>query len=231
MFSGSLKQMDLSAVLKLLSASHQTGALKLFDAQNGTAVATIFLQAGQLVHAEAAQYLGLDAVSICCHYDEEAFAFEENEVSAQQTLAAYPTNKLLEKISDQIQERIALKLALPHENEVPVYDVSASLSGLDATPSDLSLLILCNGSRTVSQVAQDSRRTLQETSTIIAKFRKAGIILIRQLQVPAPAPLTVPSPNRTEIQVMTSPESSIAVSQDSNEPKQARYWRGKLIEE
>lgn len=223
--------MDLSAVLKLLTASHQTGALKLLDAQNGTAVATIFLQAGQLVHAEAAHYLGLDAISICCHFDEEAFAFEENEVSAQQTLAAYPTNKLQEKMSDQIRERIALKLALPQENEVPVYDISASLSGLEATPSDLSLLILCNGSRTVSQVAQDSRRTLQETSTTIAKFRKAGIIIISQLHVPTPTPLTVPPENDSVTQAMTSPESGITLSQDSDEPKQARYWRGKLIEE
>jgi hypothetical protein len=227
MFAGSLKQMDLSEVLKLLTASHQTGVLNLMDTRSGHAVAMIYLQVGQMVHAQSGATSGLDAISDCCRLGDEAFAFEENMVAPQQTLAAYPTAKLLEKMTGQISEAKALRLAMPKETDVPVYLPGASLAGLDATADDLSLLILCNGARTVSDLAKDSRRSLADAAQAIAKFRKAGIV---ELSFPAATSSATYSPPPAP-QGMTSPESLPSPSATATSHKQTKYWRGKLIEE
>jgi len=222
MFAGSLKQMDLSEVLKLLTASHQTGVLNLMNPEVGSTVAMIYLQVGQLVHAQVGSSTGLDAISESCRLSEEAFAFEENVMASQQTLSAYPTVKLLEKMSGQISEAKALRLAMPAENEVPVYLPGASLAGLDATADDLSLLILCNGTRTISDLAHDSRRTLLETAKAIAKFRKAGIIdikaAVRQVSAPEPA---------KDVRA----EGPAATAAEGEDKKIVRYWRGKPVYE
>ncbi|NJK91398.1 MAG: DUF4388 domain-containing protein [Blastochloris sp.] len=230
MFAGTLKQMDLSEVLKLLAASHQTGVLKLMNPETGQGSGMIYLQVGQVVDVQVGQATGLDGLSASCAFWEEAFAFEEHVMAPQQTLAAYPTAKLIEKMAAQIGEAKALRVATPLAEEVPVYLAGASLAGLDATADDLSLLILCNGQRKVSDLARDSRRGVEETARAIAKFRMAGIVEVKATAAPAvqavqPAQPAIPSVGATD---PGSGTSRAEASVDPNKP--VRYWRGKPIQ-
>lgn len=220
--------MDLSEVLKLLSASQQTGMLKLVNPQNAATIAVFYLQVGQLTHAQSGSLTGLDAMSACCRLSEEAFAFQEQVMVEEQTLAVYPTAKLLDKMAEEISDAKSLHLAMPGEDDVPIYQHGATLAGLEATADDLSLLILCNGSRTVRDLARDVRRSIHDTASVLAKFRKAGIIEIsREPSSTAPAaaePLRSPPP-------AGDPAASSVPPPSVDVPKQPRYWRGKLIDE
>jgi hypothetical protein len=235
MFAGSLKQMDLSEVLKLLVASHQTGVLNLFDPERKAIVALIYLQVGQMVHAQAGAEFGLDAIRTSCKLAEDFFSFEENVVTPEQSLSCYPTVKLLEKMSDQIREFKALRLAMPLVDDIPVYLPGASLAGLEATADDLSLLIFCNGSRTVSALAHDCRRSLVETAQAIAKFRQAGIVNIKaQAAVPEPGAVppssVVVRPPDSVTEADQKPEVA-ATHAATVEKKIVRYWRGQPVYE
>lgn len=228
MFAGSLNQMDLSDVLKLLSASHQSGALTLLNPQTAAPVATLYLQAGQLTHAQAqAQMLtGLDAISYCCTLSEESFAFTEGSAPSQQTLATYPTAKLIEKMTEQIHRTKALALAMPGPTDLPLYLAGVSLDGLEATTEDLSLLILCNGSRSVQDLALSTKKNFSDIAKIIANFSKAGIIEIKKPTIPLPT-TAAPIPSKS-----LTPESEEPSAHPPNPASQApRYWRGKLIED
>lgn len=226
MFAGSLNQMDLSDVLKLLSASHQSGALNLLNPQTAAPVATLYLQAGQLTHAQAQTLSGLDAISYCCTLYEESFAFTEGSVSTEQTLASYPSAKLIEKMTEQIHRAKALALAMPDPTDLPLYLAGVSLDGLEASTEDLSLLILCNGNRSVQDLALSTKKNLPDLAKTIAKFSKVGIIEIKK-PVISPPSLATPIPSKSSTNDSEEP-SAHPPNPSSQAP---RYWRGKLIED
>jgi len=207
MFAGTISQIALAEVCRLLSASNQSGVLNLLSPQE-EGHARIFFQAGQIMHAGAGELNGLDALSEICRYTDAAFAFETGVVAPAQTLAAYPTAKLIEKIRQHMDQLQALRVATPDPADILNYNPGASLAGLEATADDLSLLLLCNGSRDVNEVAKVANRSLGDVLKTLARFRAAGIL---DLQKGASTQTTPVAP----------------AAEGSQSP---RYWRGRLVE-
>ncbi len=172
----------------------------------------LYFQSGQIVHAEAGASAGLDALSEICYFSDANFAFQEGEVASKQTLGVYPTPKLIEKIRQQVEEVRTMHEATPDFGDVPVYNQSASLAGLEATPDDLALLLLCSGGRTVSEIAHQVNRSPADTAKIVAKFHRAKIV---ELHKPEPPPAQAPESDAGR----ADPQGG-----------SPRYWRGKLVE-
>jgi hypothetical protein len=218
MFSGSLSQMNLAEVLRLLSASNQTGVLLL--SHNGQLVGSIFLGTGQLTHAEAGALQGLDALNHLCHDIQADFTFEVGVTSVPATLSAYPTAKLLENLKKRVGELTAFLAAMPKGEDYPRYVPGQGATGLQATAEELSLLLHANGQRTVRDIATATRIPLEQVRQTLAKFRMAGMIDLAAPVAPPPPIEPAPAPAPT-----AEPAPPTAA-----ENKPARYWRGKRIE-
>jgi len=215
MFAGSLNQMPFSEVVRLLSSSHQTGLLNIREAGTEVIIGQLYMQMGQLVDAVQGSHNGLDALQELCRWIDADFSFDATAESNRQSLVAYPTEKLIEKIKLRTDELMAIKDSMPKPEDMLVYQSGMDASRLNVTPDELALLLQCTGDKTVKQIAGDSGEPTEQISSSLARFRHAGIITLKN----APEPASAPEPVAKE-----------DLPQDDATKKPVRYWRGHIVE-
>ncbi|MEM9400564.1 MAG: DUF4388 domain-containing protein [Verrucomicrobiota bacterium] len=217
MFSGSFLQMNLSEVVRLLSSSMQTGALMITPASGDNLIGAIYLHEGQLIDAYADGQYGLDALKKICSKLDANFTFEEGVRPDKQSLINYMTSLLLDKIQERVTELGAYESVQPNPTDIPQYIKGKDAGGLQAAPDELALLLLCKGNKTVADLAEMGDYDLEWVSKVIGKFRKVGLIALRQ---------------NVKMDISPSPETP-ATSPDNplvdRKTKHIRYWRGKKI--
>ena len=173
MFSGSFSTISFSEVIRLLSASSQTGGLHLYE---GEYLGSVFLQIGQLAHAEFHHLQGLDALMSLAGYNQAEFAFEAGISPTGQSLRAYPTEKIIDSLQRAASERAAVDSATPAAHDLPRYIMGQPMGNLQASPEELSLLLQANGKRTVAEIAHHLNLPVHTVSATLAKFRLAGVV-------------------------------------------------------
>jgi Domain of unknown function (DUF4388) len=236
MLSGSLSEINLAEILQLLHSSNQTGVLMLTE--EGNPIGAIYLQVGEFTHAEAGAATGLDALNALVGASKATFAFQAGVNPPQQSLSPYPTAKLLEKLQRRIAEVIELAAALPKPSDVPKYIATAAGTSIQASPQELALLIMSNGSRTVAEIAAMANQTVTLVSETLAKFRQVNMVEI----VTAPPPPATPPPAAPAAAAPAAPAAGpppIPTGPSGTTPENAggtpdnadgvRYWRGKRI--
>lgn len=235
MLKGSLTQIDLAEVFRLLTSSQQTGLLHIMNMGETVAAGGCYFQLGRVVHANMGRFTGLDALNEICRVSDGTFAFEAGVAAPAQSLAQYPTATLVQMISDQLQEQRALAAHTPQPDDVLRYQPGKSLEGLEATPDELAVLLLCDGVRRVQDIAAASGMAPRELRAALARFRLAGLLELVDAPVgqssaseavtaTPPGPIASPSPSAL-------PAESAGETPPAEERRVVRYWRGKPIYE
>lgn len=228
MFSGNLDQMPLAEVLRLLSMSHQTGALIIrHDSFSGS----VFFQVGQLVHAASGALDGIDALTSLSTHRMGAFSFAEGMVAPTQSLVSYPTDKLIDKLSQKAAEQDALAQATLQPSDLPHYLAGKKVQGMVAAPDELTFLLMADGKRNVAEISNLSGRSVEDVGRIFGKFRQAGMIEVAEGPPVQAAPAAAPAPPPPAAPIEPIPHSAPeARGTEDHETNKPRYWRGKLIE-
>ncbi len=210
-FMGSLSEMPLYEVLRLLIHSSQTGVLHLLGKEDNAPLAGFHIQTGQMVEATLGADTGLDALKECCKISNAQFAFEEGASLNSSSLLAYDTGSLLQELEEQTVEYANFKASLPDLSDRPVYQRNKVSDELEVSADDLSLLLLCDGSRQVMEICVETGLSSQKVQQVLAQLLRAGLIRIEEPQEEKEAPS--PSP----------PEH--------NTPSQStgKFWRGRRI--
>lgn len=227
MFSGSFTQISFGEVLRLLTAASQSGELEII--YRGQPTGSVSMVNGQIAHAKTQSYESLDALSELCAYVEGDFSFSPGQKASGQTLLNIPTSKIIETVVGRVNQINIMRSYAPLPNEVVVYKPSENLSHLEATPDELTLLLLSNGIRTIDQIALESGKTVDFVQQCFARFRQAGILDLVN-RAPAPEPPSVipePTPPPAIIEDSPLPPQPDIPPAPKTEP---RYWRGKRIE-
>jgi hypothetical protein len=240
MFSGSFSTLNFAEVANLLSGSAQTGALRITQQ---LPLGSVYFWQGQLVHAENGSLTGLDALGALASYFSADFNFDADVPPPGQTLVAYSTKDLIENIRQQIEEVGAMAAAMPGASDVVKYIPGKSVSGLHGTPTELALLLLANGTRTVSDVAREAQMDVEAVRFAFARFKRAGVLdsfptgappasVFAAAPRPAPvAPAAPPSAApaaRPSAPPVPSAPPPAAPAPDANGTTPV-YWRGRRI--
>lgn len=212
-FAGNINKVGLAEVLRLLTGTKQTGQLVLKQGPDDGAIA---MDQGILVHAETGPDNGMPAIFQIILWRDARFEFVEAPLEAKKSreLAGFETKVIIDGIARKIDELAALEQAVPSLDSVLLYMGSEALGDLKATPSELALLIMADGQRTVQQIAELGGVSPTEVARAFARFREVGALELVSEVVPAnpePPPLTVEPP--------PIPPS----------PEEPRYWRGQRI--
>jgi hypothetical protein len=224
MLKGSLAQINLVEVIRLLSSSNQTGQLHLMNMTDSVATGGCFFQMGKWVHASLGRFTGLDALKEICRMNDGSFAFEVGVTSPEQTLASYPTAALIDMVKEQVDEFQALRKAAPDGHEIPRYVSGKTVDGLEATPEELSILLQCSGEKTVLEIARQAGMNPVDLRTTLAKFRHVGLIEIIPGTKP---PVLQPAP---EGEATAAPAAGSPAAENAPDvAKPVRYWRGKPV--
>jgi DNA-binding transcriptional ArsR family regulator len=188
--------MGMADVAALLSASNQTGALRVTQ---GFPLGSVYFWLGQMVHAENGALQGLDALGALATYTRADFTFDVQVAPSGQSLAIYSTQDLIENIRQQVEEMGAIMASLPAPGDVLRYATGKQVGSLQGSPAELSLLLLANGQRTVADLARESQMDIESVRFALARFRRAGVVDVVSRRpgvaapVPGPAPAAAPS--------------------------------------
>ncbi len=237
MFSGSFTQISFGEVLRLLTAAAQNGELVI--ASKGINVGAVYLSNGQIADAKTASLNSLDAMSDLCSYIDADFNFNQGVQAPSQALLGIPPARIIETIIGRVNQINLIRSFAPLPDESVIYRPSENISKLEATPDELTLLLLADGRRSVEQIARESGKSLDFVQQSLARFRQAGVIdIVKAASTPAPPPTSSFSTPPAAAAPRTEPVTPLprvehgALPQSEPPPTQSqpRYWRGKKIE-
>ncbi|SRR5436190_12569828 len=114
-FQGSLKELPLPDIIQLVSVSGKTGKFSLTrDNERGS----IFLKAGQMVHAAVGDLIGEEAIYALAIWNHGDFQFEPGIEADRQTISKSNTNLLMEA-ARRLDEWRVLSKKVPSVEYVP----------------------------------------------------------------------------------------------------------------
>ena len=123
-FSGSLTDVTLGDVFRLLQATGRTGCLTLI-CPGGSGV--IYFIDGVVIEAQSSQLSGRDAIKLLAVFDQGSFEFS-NETPKTRALLADSTDEFIEIIEGRALEATQIRELIPGDDQVPFYR-GGSLAG------------------------------------------------------------------------------------------------------
>lgn len=224
-FKGNFSEINLAEVLRMLVSTKQNGLLRIY---HGDEEGLLAVERGVVVNAATATQQGRHALYQFIVWRDANFRFEAQNIppNAARDLAAYPAIQLIDGIARKIDELAALQQAVPTLDSVLYYTGGEALGDVEATPSELGLLILANGHNTVEQIARRANLNPLEVAKSLAKFRLAGVLELVSVPNRDSGPIDSPFAHPPPQPAAPAPEPPPAAPHHGEAP---RYWRGKRI--
>ena len=182
LLSGTFATSTLTDILRLVVDAKQTGYLKM---KEGDQEGCLAVENGIILHARAGTASGLHALFQFVGWREARYEFHERAMPADlvRDLAVYDPKVLITGVAFKVDEQALLHEAIPSLDTVLSYVGGEGLGSVEVTSSDLGLLALANGRRTVAEIAQLMNGSPMEVARNLARFRLAGVLEV----VPPPA--------------------------------------------
>jgi hypothetical protein len=162
-------------ILKTIVDVKQTGCLKIKEGDHEGCLA---VENGVILSARAGSATGLPALFQFVGWREARFDFQERALrpDAARDLAVYDPQVLLTGVAFKVEEQRLLHAALPAIDDLVRYVGGAGLASVEVSPSDLKMLSLADGRRSVREIGERSGLGPLEAARQLARFRMAGVL-------------------------------------------------------
>ena len=166
---------NLTEILRVVVEAKQTGYLKLKDATSDGCLA---IENGIILHARAGTSTGLPALFQFVSWRDAKIEFHERPIPADLTrdLAVYDPQVLITGVAFKVDEQNLLHEAIPSLDDVLRYVDGEGLASIEVAPTDVNLLILADGHRSVRNIAEQANLNPADVARNFAKFRLAGVL-------------------------------------------------------
>jgi hypothetical protein len=188
--TGSLAQLPLIDLLKMLAAGSQSGRLEL---SSGLDLGDIYLHRGQVVHAEAAGDWGEPAFARLITWPNGQFRFIPGEEAPERSISR-PLDQLLAEAARVASEREAIRRVVPSMDIVPRLARRAPAPTITIEASDWEVIALLDGSRTAAGLAGALGVDDFEAMRRIYRLKLAGLVEFEKAQQLAPAARALAGP-------------------------------------
>lgn len=172
---GSLAQVGLLDILRMLSAGGRTGRLQL---TNGSHAGEVYLNNGSVVHATSGTQVGEAAIYGMLGWLHGEFAFA-TEMAAPEKSVKMITAKLLDEATERAKEWNEIKHAIPSTDLVFRLSPSSS-SAISLKPDDWPVLAQMNGTRTVNEIASALNRDVFDVVRTMYDLVKSGLVVSQE---------------------------------------------------
>lgn len=188
--TGSLAQLPLVDLLKMLVAGGQSGHLEL---SSGLDHGDLFLVQGELVHAESEMIVGEAAFSRLVAWPSGQFRFEPQVPPPGRSIEK-PLDQLLVDSARAASERETLRRVVPNMNVTPYLARKAPGPTVTIAAADWELLALIDGKRTANEIAHECLIEDIDLAKTLYRLKLAGIVELSAAQVAAPQPKALAGP-------------------------------------
>jgi hypothetical protein len=176
---GSLSSINLADIIQLVSNSKQTGRF-ILSRSNGQRAA-IYLKAGEIVHAEADEFKGEDAIFTVISWDDGEFAFEEGNFDAAGTSVIRPITSLLMEAARRIDEWKLLRKKIGSIDAIPEFSSIDRQERRKISLSTMEWLIIAkiDGKKSINQISKECGVNIYDTSRIIYGMVTSDLIKLK----------------------------------------------------
>lgn len=176
-FQGSLKELHLPDVIQLVSVSGKTGAFQLV---RGREEGRIYLEAGRIVHAEAGNLQGEEAVYLLATWDDGSFHFLPGEAPPARTVTRSNTNLLMEA-ARRMDEWKILSKKIPSLDHVPRFQVPEGKQGqINLNTQEWLVLSKIDGRTSLSEIARKVGLSSFEVAKLLYGLVTMGLITLEE---------------------------------------------------
>lgn len=149
--SGSLAQIPLADLLKMLAAGGQTGRLRL---TSGLDAGDVYLQRGAIVHAEADGVWGEGAFARIITWPNGNFRFEPGMTAPDETIDK-PLDQLFAESERVVSEREAIRRVIPSPDALPRLVRELPAPEVTIQPADWRVLALLDGRTSIAAIGRE----------------------------------------------------------------------------
>jgi len=176
---GDLVQVKLFDVLKPLFSGKKTGKVTVKGKENGE----LYLELGNITHAKTSTSVGEYAFFSLMGLKTGKASFEPDEVPSEKTISI-STEQLLLNWSYRKQEWDKLKEAIPSANMIFRLSLQKSAENKNINADQWNVLALCNGTKTISEIAEALNWDEFKTSKILFQLIQLGLLEKTEEQKP-----------------------------------------------
>ena len=178
-FQGSLTELHLPDIIQLISVSGKTG---VFELEDGEVHGRIFLNEGQIVHAQVADQSGEEAVYSLAIWRKGDFRFEPGKATELRTISKSNTNLLMEA-ARRLDEWRVLSKKIPSVDLIPGFVPQDSREGqINLNTSEWLILSKIDGTRSIRGIAQACGLTVFDSSKILYGLVATGLIRLSEAE-------------------------------------------------
>ena len=170
-FIGDLSKTTLIELIKPLLARKKSGLLLV----KGNEVGEVYVEGGNIINAKVGSISGEDAVLAMMEWDSGRVMFDWQATTEEQTVFM-PTEQLLMIWVDRENEWRKVKELIPSSNTVFQIPMEGAPEGKNISGIQWKILSLCNGSRTVDEIAEVLKWQVFETSKVIYQMVQDGLL-------------------------------------------------------
>ncbi len=176
-FQGSLAELHLPDIIQLISVSGKTGVFQLTD---GHLRGQIYLNDGQIVHAQLEDATGEEAVYALAIWSQGEFKFDPGVATQQRTISKSNTNLLMEA-ARRLDEWRVLAKKIPSVEMVPEFVVQDSREGqINLNTSEWLILSKIDAARSVKAIAAASGLSVFDAAKILYGLIATGLIRLKE---------------------------------------------------
>jgi len=178
--TGSLAQLPLVDLLKMLAAGSQTGRLEL---SSGLDHGSLYLRQGELVDAECDMQTGEVAFGRLVTWPNGQFRFEPGVQAPGRTIER-PLDRLIADSARAASEREAIRRIVPSMDIVPRMARKAPSATVTLDAADWELLARIDGETTAAELARELRADDFEMARTLSRMKLTGYIEMAVIQAP-----------------------------------------------
>ncbi len=168
---GDLTQVRLVDILKPLLNGKKTGKIMFKGKEGGE----LYLELGNITHAKTSQTVGEYAFFTLMGSNQGKAMFEPDEVPSEKSISI-STEQLMQNWSSQKQEWDKIKEVIPSPNTVFRLSVQKGSENKNINADQWNVLALCNGTKTVSEIAEALNWDGFRASKTILQLTQLGML-------------------------------------------------------
>jgi hypothetical protein len=181
MFQGSLSEIKLPDIIQLLSTGGKTG---VFQIQHRNKGGQIWLENGQITHAQTENLQGEHAIFAMAVWSEGAFEFVEGKTTDIKSVQKHNAHILIE-VGRKLDEWRVLSKRIPSLDLIPeVADLTQKTVSFNT--QEWSVLSKINGVDSISQIADQSQIFPIDAAKLLYGLVANGMIKLRDTPKGAP---------------------------------------------
>jgi len=170
--TGSLAQLPLVDLLKMLAAGGQSGHVQL---TSGLDQGDLYFERGELVHVECDMRVGESAFLRLVTWPNGQFRFEPGVPAPERSLEK-PLERLLADSARAASEREAIRRVVPNMEAVPSLARKSPGPTITIDARDWELIALINGERTAGELAAAAGAEDIDMAKALYRLKMAGLI-------------------------------------------------------